>query len=281
MRVISKKHFEHYEEWKIEYNVESSDTMPAEAGRVVPAYLLIPKHAPGKCLPALICFHQCGIDCTVGKEAVVGRLPDGPVELAPLDRSDQAYGRELVKEGFVVIAPDAINCGERHIPQIRDRGQVKKCWYIVDGPLGREAWSKRVYDGMRAIDLLESLEFVDPKQIGAVGHSMGAEDVYYLMALDERVKAGIRSGEGFRPDDVASKFLALHSPRLSIGLRGSKDDDSSFLESVQTMYANARLYYESDGVPGNLVLVVEECGHTFTDSYKQQAFQALKQHFGL
>jgi len=43
MRIISKRKFLEYEEWKIEYDVETSDTMPAEAGRSVPAYLLVPK----------------------------------------------------------------------------------------------------------------------------------------------------------------------------------------------------------------------------------------------
>ena len=85
---------------------------------------------------------------------------------------------------------------------------------------------------------------------------------------------------GFRPDDVASRFLALHSPRLSIGLRGSLDADPELPRSVRTMYANARPYYESEGFPGNLVLVIEECGHTFTDTFKQQAFDALMEYFG-
>ena len=100
-----------YEEWKIEYTVESLDTMLIEAGRTVPAYLLIPKgdeHKPP--FPAMICFHQCNVDCLIAKEAVVGKA---------LYRPDQAYGYELVIQGFVVLAPESINCGERNVPSIR------------------------------------------------------------------------------------------------------------------------------------------------------------------
>ena len=288
LRVVSKRNFAEYEECKIEYNVESATSMPAETGRTVSAYLLTPTREQDELLPAVICFHQCAIDCAVGKYAVignirssVGRVPVSPVGLASIDRRDQAYGLELVHQGFVVLAPDAINCGERNIKAIRQDGQNRKCWGIIDEQLGREAWAKRVFDGMRAVDLLQSLGSVDSEKIGAVGHSMGAEDVYYLMALDERVKAGIRSGEGFRPDDIASKFLSLHSPRLSIGLRGTLDGGSEYLESVRGMYDNARRFYEFDGVPENLMLVELECGHSFTDEYKQQAYELLRNYFGV
>ncbi len=72
LKVLSKRTFLEYEEWKIEYDVEGAATMPAEAGRRAPAYLLIPRHRAMR-LPAMVCFHQCAVDCTVAKEAVVGK----------------------------------------------------------------------------------------------------------------------------------------------------------------------------------------------------------------
>ena len=52
LKVISKRTFHDYEEWKIEYEVETADTMPAEAGLRVPAYLLVPTREHDGPLPA-------------------------------------------------------------------------------------------------------------------------------------------------------------------------------------------------------------------------------------
>jgi hypothetical protein len=55
------------------------------------------------------------------------------------------------------------------------------------------AWSmlsKMAWDLSRAIDYLETLEFVDARRIGCVGHSHGGITTLFGMALDARVAAG-------------------------------------------------------------------------------------------
>ena len=49
LKVLSKRAFLEYEEWTVEYDVETAATMPAEAGWRVPACLLVPEldHPPG------------------------------------------------------------------------------------------------------------------------------------------------------------------------------------------------------------------------------------------
>ena len=73
---------------------------------LVYAYLLIPRqgHAP---FP--LSSHTINAPSIVnrGKEAVVGKVAERP---------DQRYGLELVRRGYVVLAPDSINCGERCVP---------------------------------------------------------------------------------------------------------------------------------------------------------------------
>jgi dienelactone hydrolase len=279
-----------YEEWKIEYDVETSETMPVEAGRRVPAYLLIPGDQHSRPLPAMICFHQCAIDCVTGKEAVVGKAPSSPASVTMsevlriservfVDRIDQAYGLELVHQGFVVLAPDSINCGERNIEAIRQVGQNRVCWHIIDPHLGKEAQFKRIFDGMRAVDLLQSLDFVDSGKIGAIGHSMGASDVYWLMVFDDRVKAGILSGIGY--DKPSARFLPLISPRLYVGLRGMFDGSPEDLRTLHEMHENARPFYESDGAPENFILVTAKAGHRFVDEFKWKAYKLLKEYFGV
>ena len=135
-----------YEEWKIDYRVETEEAMPQLPGRSVPAYLLVPKDERfSPPYPAMVAFHQCNTDCIIAKDAVVGKA---------VQRPDQAYGYELVIQGFVVLAPDAINCGERNIPSIRRPYENNHCHQILSEPLGRPFWFKHAYDGMRAVDVL-------------------------------------------------------------------------------------------------------------------------------
>ncbi len=285
LKVLSKSTFLEYEEWKIEYDVETEETMPVQAGWSVPAYLLVPRNRD-KPMPAMICFHQCAEDCVVAKEAVVGKAPWVPTSSwtffqatgrVSIDRLDQAYGYELVHEGFVVLAPDSINCGERNIEAIRKPGENRLCHQIIDPHLGQEASFKRVTDGLRAVDVLESLDFVDPERIGAAGHSMGAGCVYSLMAFDERVKAGIMgswSGSGGR-------FYPLIAPRLLMALSGTFDVEDQNEDQNQRAYDFAHRCYEKVGAPDNLLNRKFPCGHRFVDEFKWEAYKRLKEHFGI
>lgn len=265
-RRVKSAYYE-YEEWKIEYTVESPETMPIPSGQRVPAYLLIPRQSGSEApFPAMAAFHQCGTDCSSGKEAVLGKV---------VYRPDQAYGIELVSEGFVVLAPDSVNCGERFVPGVRNEGETKHCWAQMDNVLGRPFTSKHRLDGIRAIDLLCSLDFVDTERIGAIGHSMGSGVVRDIMPYDSRVKACIRSSA--TPDE----FLPLHAPRLHIALQGSLDGTGEKLKQVQVAYEHAKRFYEADGVPENLILKIHTCGHHFLDEFKWEAYAKLRQYFGM
>lgn len=272
-----------YEEWKIEYTVENSDTMPEPAGRIVAAYLLVPadkRYKPP--FPAMICYHQCFMDCELGKEAVVGKA---------VDRPDQAYGYELVQEGFVVLAPDAIGCGERHLPwitppekrcgQMETRECLFKAQFTGDGTLERRLgknWNaKVVLDGMRAVDLLQSLDFVDPERIGAIGHSLGAGQTAIHMTYDPRVKAGIVSGGG--PDEA--HILAGIAPRLFMRLHGLYDQGWKKVQETEAIHKLAKGFYREKGSEDNLLLWTLPCGHHFHDEFKWETYARLKKYFGI
>ena len=271
MKILHKRRvhtdYYNYEEWKIEYTAEAQKSIPLPAGQKVSAYLLIPWRQKVKApFPAMVCFHQCNVDCPLAKEAVVGKVSYRP---------DQAYGLELVTEGFVVLAPDSINCGERFIPAIRKEGEGKQCGGVINDALGRKSWHKHHLDDIRAVDLLCSLDFVDSDRIGAIGHSMGSVDARDVMIYDSRVKACILSS--LQPND----FIPLHSPRLHIGLQGSLDGTSEYFEKIRASYEHARRFYEADGVPENLVLRFHNCGHHFLDEFKWEAYAKLRAYFGL
>jgi pimeloyl-ACP methyl ester carboxylesterase len=64
-----------------------------------------------------------------------------------------------------------------------------------------------LWDAPRGVDLLESLEEVDRKRLGAVGHSLGGKEALYLAAFDERIKATVSSEGG-----VGLRFSNWHDP---------------------------------------------------------------------
>lgn len=256
-----------YEEWKIRYTVETPETMPEPAGQTVPAYLLIPNsddYSPP--YPAMICAHQCGVDCLLAKEAVVGKV---------FQRPDQAYGYELVSQGFVVLAPDALNCGERNIQSIRKADECRLCHAELMPFLDQYPY-KSAYETNRKVDLLQSLDFVDPDRIGAIGHSMGAGATFHSMAHDQRIRAGITSCGG------AFEFLPLISPRLLISVEGELEKRTPEKhQKIRDVFADAEEFYEADGASGNLIFRRLKYAHYFPDDFKREAYKTLKEHFGM
>ena len=88
----------------------------------------------------------------------------------------------LAKQGFVVFSYDMI--GQNDSNQIPhhwgdDRYDL---WSI--GPMGIQLWNS-----IRAVDFLTSLSDVDPNRIGVTGASGGGTQTFFLMAVDDRVKA--------------------------------------------------------------------------------------------
>jgi dienelactone hydrolase len=220
----------------------------------------------------MVCFHQCFTDCDIGKESVVGKV---------VERPDQAYALELVREGFVVIAPDVLHCGERRIPSLRQEGQRLHCGGRFTKLIRRSWKSKMIFDGTRAIDLLQSLDFVDSERIGTIGHSMGASIAFITMAYDERIKAGIMSG-GPDPDEFSKLALASIAPRLLMQLQGSYDYAVvGEIEKQKELHNSAKEFYQEASCSQNLVLRIARCGHHFLDEFKWEAYARLKEYFGL
>jgi hypothetical protein len=79
---------------------------------------------------------------------------------------------------------DAIGHGERNVT-----GNVHHEAGYALLPLGETIAGWMVWDSMRAIDYLQSLEEVDPDRIGVTGNSGGGLNTLYTAALDPRVKA--------------------------------------------------------------------------------------------
>jgi hypothetical protein len=97
-----------------------------------------------------------------------------------------AFAVELVRRGFVCLAPDVIGFGER-IPAGKRPYHDSLAFYRK-----HPGWSfmgKMVWDVGRAVDYLETLPMVDPKRIGSIGHSHGAYGTLFAAAFEPRISA--------------------------------------------------------------------------------------------
>jgi hypothetical protein len=135
---------------------------------------------------------------------------------------------------------------------------------------------------------------VDPQRIGIFGHSLGAKEVLYVAAFDERVKCAVSSegGVGLKfsnwdavwylgPESKQPGFnrenhelLALTAPRAFLLLAGnSADSDKSwaFIEAALPVY---RLL----GVPEHLGWLNHGLGHRYAGEARTAAEAFLDRH---
>ncbi len=143
----------------------------------VTALLYLPAPLPPAKLPAIV--------------MAPGHSPAGKA-------GDFAFSAAFARAGFAVLSYDPLGQGERL--QYPDAATPPKT--VAKGPTGEhgeaslqpillgESLAKyMLWDGMRAVDYLETRAEVDPKRIGAFGCSGGGSMTALLGALDPRVAA--------------------------------------------------------------------------------------------
>lgn len=159
-------------------------SIQVQPGDRMPAYLLVPKKLKGR-VPAIICFY--GTTSGAGKETTVG-LSGGRPGTPP--EKNRAFAVDMAEAGFVAFAADYLRDGERVKPGRRPYDTTDFYKEFPDWSVhGKDAW-----DTMRAVDYLQSLDFVDPKRIGMVGHSYGGHSTIFTTALEPRIKAAWANG---------------------------------------------------------------------------------------
>jgi dienelactone hydrolase len=233
----------------------------------VPAYLLVPdgRVSPGA---AVLACHGHG----PGKSQVVG--------LEHTNQPNGDYARQLVRQGYVVLAPDLRCFGERQDWNPDDH-------YACDTNLvhavmaGWNPLAQTVWDMQRCLDVLAAHPLVDAGRIGMVGLSQGGTVTLFTAAFDERVAAAVVSGY-FSSWAVAHKMPwnmcgsqvlydmlgklehedlgALIAPRPLLIESGTDDDLFPVATATETV-RRTRLVYDREGVGDRLVHDVFEGGH--------------------
>lgn len=162
------------------------------AGLRMPAYVLVPENASdSKPKPAVIACHGHGY----GSKEIVGLKPDG-VSIEEKISYQRNFAIELVRKGFVVVAPELLGFGDRRMKAEFENDQYNSCdsvsKYLLQ--MGYTMAGHRVYETIRVVDYLMERPDVDHNHIGIMGISGGGLVCSFTSALDERIKATVVSG---------------------------------------------------------------------------------------
>jgi pimeloyl-ACP methyl ester carboxylesterase len=261
-----------------------------EADERAHAYLGVPLELEGKA-PAVVALH--------------GTFPKGKERAAGLvDDPDKAYLDHLCRRGYVVIAPDHFVAGHRIPPEgPYETGRFHKKhpeWTAV---------GKFTYEHSIAIDVLQSLDQVDPERIGALGHSLGGHGTIFLAAYDERVKAAacncgasffrhnprvegwardhwyvyfkhIRPGllEGNLPPIDFHEIMALIAPRAFLDISGLNDGNPLTQRQRPLMLMRVMDVYELEKAPGNFAFYVHGRRHSVAHESRQLIYGWMDTH---
>jgi predicted dienelactone hydrolase len=274
-------------------------TYAAEPGDRVPAYLLVPKSIKveeeglsgelaegiGK-LPAMLCLHPTN--------------PDGKAQTAGLvGEATRHYGHQLAQQGFVCLIPDYPSFGDYKAYDFKQKRSSILPLY-VSGTM------KAIWNNIRAVDLLESLPYVDTENIGAIGHSLGGHNALYTAVFEPRLAAvvtscgfnafhdyykgdlkgwtsdrympRIRDLYGNDPNKMPFDFpevLAAIAPR-AVYVSAPLHDSNFEVSGVRKCITAAQPVYELLGGKDKLVVEYPDCEHDFPDDVRERVYNWLK-----
>jgi predicted acyl esterase len=101
-----------------------------------------------------------------------------------------SFALDVIEAGMVAFAPDYLRDGERIDPGDAPYNTTRFYEQFPEWSIhGKDAW-----DTMRAVDYLQSLDFVDGEAIGMMGHSYGGHSTIFCTSLEPRIKAAVANG---------------------------------------------------------------------------------------
>jgi hypothetical protein len=160
-------------------------------GMWVLAYLLTPKagkapHATMVCVPG----HGRGVDDIVG-------IDDKGQDRTTKVDYQYDFAIQVAEHGMAALAIEPLAFGCRRDPANVKRGLGNSACQPAAGAallLGQTMIGWRVYDVMRAIDLIETRKELDAQRVGCMGISGGGTCTTFSAALEPRIKAAMISG---------------------------------------------------------------------------------------
>lgn len=180
----------------------------------VPAYLLMPRLRQGK-LPGLLCLHDHGGLFAWGKEKLVPSAADNsPALAAHKERfySGLSVAHEFATAGFAVLVPDAFYFGDRRLvgsqeldgvdlstlegharfEEIAAKNEPLVALSVIQA--GATLMGVGIWDAIRAVEFLTTVDGVDARRIGCFGAFSGGLMAVFLSGLCDLIRASCAAG---------------------------------------------------------------------------------------
>lgn len=207
----------------------------------------------------------------------------------------QHHGNWFAQNGYTCLILDTLQMGEIEGSH-HGTHNLGRWWWNSRGytSAGVEAWN-----GIRALDYLETRPEVDKTKFGVTGRSGGGASTLWIAALDERIRvaapaAGITSMHNHIVDGCVEghcdcMFMvntyrwdfplvtALISPRPLMILNTDKDRIFP-VDGVVDVYLKTRKVYEAMGALNHIGLAFYEGPHLDTQPLRVAAFHWFERH---
>ncbi|RPJ33168.1 MAG: hypothetical protein EHM35_10785, partial [Planctomycetaceae bacterium] len=220
-------------------------------------------------------------------------VPCGHASVAKAHDEYQTMGALLALNGMAAFVFDPIDQGERSqmpsaLPKVNGT-TAHTALGVGSILLGRNTARFEIWDGMRAIDYLQSRPEVDPDRIGCTGNSGGGTQTSYLMALDDRIRAAVPSCyiNGFEallstigPQDAEQNifgqlafgmdhtdYLMMRAPTPILICAATKDFFD--IQGTWTCFRYAKRLYTRMGVAERISLLENDAQHNYNNAQRE------------
>ncbi|QNI35027.1 hypothetical protein H7849_16205 [Alloacidobacterium dinghuense] len=215
-----------------------------------------------------------------------GHWPYGRLENQPL-YSGPSLGISLARQGYVVFAYDMVGYTDTIQLPHRFGSAEQRLWSF--GPLGLQLWNS-----IRSLDFLASLDDVDAGRLGITGASGGGTQAFLLAAVDDRVQfaapvnmvsAIMQGGDlcenapGLRINTSNVEIAAIFAPKPMLLVSATGD----WTRNVpQEEYPAIRRIYDLYGKGDQVAVVQMDAPHNFNRPSREAVYRFFaKQNQGI
>jgi dienelactone hydrolase len=230
---------------------------------------------------------------------------------------ERAYTIELTRRGFVTVAPDCFEFGER-LTKGKDLSddEVRRLYVGSMERFQKEhpEWSldgRRNWDHQRLLDVLDTMPFVQKGGYGVMGNSLGGRSAIFLAATDERIAAAVpscgvspnltnvyRSVTGTAASQASPKWIefflkhggkmlyeyedliALCAPRPLLLLEPFNDPYNPYAEANFRCYVAGQRAYQLLGKPECFCTLTHGDGHDTVPAVREFAYRWFERWLG-
>lgn len=188
----------------------------------------------------------------------------------------------LARQGFVTFSYDMVGYNDSAQTPHDFGGPREQLWSF--GSLGLQLWN-----GIRALDFLESLPDVDPERLSMTGESGGGTQTFLLTAVDDRIKYAVpvnmisaimqgggicENAPGLRFETFNVEIGAMMAPRpmLMVSATGdwTRNTPTEEFPAIRSIYA---LY----GKPENVETVQIDAPHNYNKPSREAMYAFFNQ----